>query len=116
MRHDTIRLGKAGSHNVLHCIGVGAFDAARTTATTVKKPKIKPEDCGFIVDREHPEYIVYELEGPKHNWVLLVSRGCNAENALKEIFNHMIAEGIIALYLDAHDLYDLRAQVQGMLH
>lgn len=117
MRHDAIRLGKADSNSVLHRIGVGRAHHFRTLATPVKQAnRIKPEDCGFLVDREHPEYVSYELEGPSHNWVLLVSRGCNAENALKEIFNHMVAEGIIALYLDAHDLYDLRQQVQGKLH
>lgn len=77
---------------------------------------VKPEDCGFIVSREHPEYVIYELEGQIFNWTLLVSTNANAEDMLGELFNHMISSGIIALYMNYADVHAARSTMKGTLH
>lgn len=111
MAHESTRLGKAHSVYADDYYCDDPSDGHGQSVGTVK-----PEDCGFTVTRDHPEYTIYEMEGTLHSWMLLVQKGYNAEDMLGEIFNYMISKYIIALYIDGMQLQAMRQQLKGMLH
>lgn len=58
----------------------------------------------------------YENDGGPHSYVLIVEHGGYLEDFIKEIFNYMVSQNIIAMYIDRADIEDLRTDLKGMLH
>ena len=75
--------------------------------------------AAIVIHQNHPRYVTYENwnHPSSHSYVLCVEVGIDVMDIIQEIFNYMLSNNFIAMYVGRSDIKELREKItKGMLH